>query len=193
VVQQVQPIVIGVPLAPDYYYSVGDGLYAEERERRIAEAVIRRFGQEYQVVSPGAKSGMGSKAKAKAKAKVNSAPAPSPLNRDSFRLVGVMPVAKQSLPPPARDSEDVAAINQKVQQLFEASCLKCHKPGASKPGNIQIFTSERELFFDSDPKKESLRRLRVYESVESGDMPRGAPPWTPQERAILKQWYEMSK
>jgi len=102
------------------------------------------------------------------------------LTRDLFKLVGA-------------SESDSADVNRRVLGLFENSCVRCHKPGASNPGGIQLFTSDRKLFVDSDAKKELRRRERVYEAVDGGDMPKNAQPLTASEKALLLKWVNLAK
>jgi hypothetical protein len=109
----------------------------------------------------------------------NTQPAAEPakkLSRDMFRLAGG--------PAPADD------LNDRVFALFNSSCIKCHKPGASRPGNIVLFTPDRKLFIDPDPQKESLRRRLVYEAIDSGNMPKGVGPFPAADKALVRQWME---
>lgn len=152
-----QVIIIGIPIAPDYYYSVGEG-DTEERDKRIAEAVAKRLEEKF---SPGQN-------------KVEGASPTPKAGREKFRLLD--------------NGGAVEQLNGKILALFNTSCIKCHKPGATKPGNIQLFTADRKLFVDSDPKKEAKRRERVYESVESGDMPKNGQSLPTSLKALLREW-----
>lgn len=74
-----------------------------------------------------------------------------------------------------------------VLAVFDNTCVKCHKPGSAKPG-VQLLTEERQLFVNPDQKKELARRKRVYESIESGEMPKGLGPLTPEQKAVIESW-----
>ncbi len=155
-------LIFAIPVAPDYYYSVGDGLTPEEREDRIAAAVIKRFEQRFSITDE--------------RATRRATPAaPERVTREMFRLVGNAPEGP----------------DRRVLALFNTNCVRCHKPGASKPGNVQLLTADRKLFANPDPAKERRRRERVYESVESGEMPRGGPVCPADEKALLKEWSEL--
>jgi hypothetical protein len=145
--------VIAVPVAPDYYYSVGAD--QEELEAKIDRAVERRL-----------------------KAQRNADPAPpadeEDLVKDDFKVLGGRR----------------GTLDDKVLAVFNTSCVQCHKPGATKPGNIQLFTSDRKLFADPDPKREAARRARVYQVVEDGDMPKNKPRLPQAPRDAIKEWAE---
>ncbi len=99
-------------------------------------------------------------------------------DRELFKLFG-----KQRPTKPVAD----ANIDRQVLNIFDNTCVKCHKPGASKPGNIQLLTEDRQLFVNPEPKKEAARRRRVYESVESGEMPKGLGPLTQEQKAFIER------
>jgi hypothetical protein len=152
-------VVVGVPLAPDYYYSVGDG-DPEEHAKRIADEVLKRLKKEF--VTAG---------------EVETKPAP--LDRSAFQVLG--------------KPND---LDNKVLAIFNDSCVKCHKPGANKPGNIQLFTNDRRLWVDPDPKRELVRRETVYSSIDhsvGGSMPKGQPPLPMAKLDIIKEWVDTAK
>jgi mono/diheme cytochrome c family protein len=153
--------VIGVPVNAPYIFSVGND--GEESEDRIADKVVRRFKKEFDV-NPGAEA----------------APAPpeaaGPVSREDFRLVG--------------GGNAAAGLDGKVLALFNAQCVQCHKPGQTKPG-AQLFTADRRLFVDPDPKKEAKRRQRINDACNpdaGGEMPKNRPPLTPAERRLINDW-----
>lgn len=156
-------VILAVPVAADYYYTVGGS------EQRIADEVVRRLETRLR--------GQGQPIPAAA------APTPGRLDRSAFRLAGA---GEAALRPDAGGEQPVLAV-------MERSCVQCHKPGASKPGNIQLFTAERTLFVDPDPARELRRRQRVYDSVSSGDMPKGGRPLSPSDRAILDSWVQQAR
>ncbi len=161
-------VVIAIPVAPDYYYSVGDGLTPEEREERIAAAVIRKFGEKFSID------------KEKATRKSTTPTRPVELTREDFRLL------------PEQNAES-ARIESSARDIFNTNCVRCHKPGASKPGNVRLLTPERKLFADADAKRELRRRERVYESVESGEMPKNGPVLSADQKEALKEWVQLAR
>ena len=139
--------IFAIPVAPDYYYSVGDDdLLAE----KIAKIVLERM------------------------------PKPSPegpaggIDRDTFRVFG---------------AGGGQSVDSRVLHLFDTTCVKCHKPGADRPG-VQLLTRDRKLFAEADARKEARRRRLVYDSVESGEMRKNAPPLPTTDKTVLKQWME---
>lgn len=78
-------------------------------------------------------------------------------------------------------------LDSQVLAIFNESCIQCHKPGASKPG-VQLFTEERGLFIGGDPSKERARRVRIVESVDEGDMPKGGARLSEEKRRLLRKW-----
>ncbi len=151
--------ILVVPVAPDYYYSVGDD---EEREERIAERIARKIGEKAPQAAPAA----------------HQAPqAAHRAGREMFSLGG--------------GGGAKAGLDDRVLAVFNESCIKCHKPGAAKPG-VQLFTFDRKLFVDPDPRKEARRRDKVYEAVESGEMPKGAGPLAASAKALLLEWSQQS-
>jgi hypothetical protein len=97
------------------------------------------------------------------------------LDRSSFRLLG-------------RSGVDLDA---RVLRIVNRDCIGCHKPGAVRPW--PLLTADRQLFRDADPQKEVRRRQRVYDSVESGDMPKDRPALSPSDKSALKQWADALK
>jgi hypothetical protein len=101
-----------------------------------------------------------------------------PVSREDFNLLG------KGRGGPVPDA--------KVLALFNANCVQCHKPGQTRPG-AQLFTQDRRLFVDQDPRKEARRRQRIYDAVDpdaGGEMPKNRPPLTRAERALLKEWLD---
>lgn len=101
---------------------------------------------------------------------------PDPVSREDFNLLGK-----------GRGGPDA-----KVLALFNANCVQCHKPGQTRPG-AQLFTPDRRLFVDPDPRREARRRQKIYNAVDpdaGGEMPKNRPPLTPAERALLKDWLD---
>jgi mono/diheme cytochrome c family protein len=74
-----------------------------------------------------------------------------------------------------------------VKKILNDHCVQCHKPGSSKPG-VQLFDLSRNLFKDADERKEKRRRELVYESIDSGEMPKGSAPLSPNQKSIIKKW-----
>jgi hypothetical protein len=151
-------VIIAVPVNPDYYYTVGD----DDAEDRLVEKIAQRIAR---TISRRPQQG--------------NSPSAAPEEDDfeaSFRLVGAAKAKKGD------------SIDSQVLGLFNTTCVKCHKPGASTPGNIILLTSDRRLFVDPDAKKEARRRQKVYDSVESGDMPKNAPTLPPSVKNMLAQW-----
>lgn len=140
-----------VPVAPDYYYSVGD---ADVIAERVAEKIRKEFRAE---PGPG--------------------PGDDEVGFEDFLVVGGAG--------PGLDAQ--------VRDVFDTACIGCHKPGASKPGNIQLLTAGRKLFSETGPGRERRRRSRVYDAVESGDMPKDAPPLTAAQKEVLRRWKEQFK
>lgn len=158
-----QAVILAVPVVADYYYTVGGN------DQRIADEVIRRLESRFQFGSPSQPA-------------PSQPAAPSRLDRSAFRLAG----NGGGSPSPSSSNHSSA----QVLAVLERTCVQCHKPGSSKPGNIQLFTAERTLFVDADPARELRRRQRVYDSVQSGDMPKGGRPLPSSEKAILEAWVQ---
>jgi hypothetical protein len=140
--------VIAVPVAPDYYYSVG----GHDSVEQIAKEVVKQLKKE-------------------------GLPGPFAASRDDrerFRLMG---------------NARVEDLDGPVLEIFNTSCIKCHKPGAARPG-VHLFNDDRSLFIDPDAKKEKVRRRRVYEAVESGEMPKGSGPLPIESKELLRKWSE---
>lgn len=130
-------------------------------DQKIAEEVVRRLEARFSFPA----TGQGQVTQKK-------------IGRESFRVVS-RKGSSSDTPSPAH-----------VLSLLNQHCVQCHKPGASKPGNIPLFTADRQLFVDADPVRESSRRERVYNSVLSGDMPKGGRPLSSSEKAILLAWVQ---
>jgi mono/diheme cytochrome c family protein len=100
----------------------------------------------------------------------------APVSREDFRLVG---------------GKGAATLDARVFALFNAQCVQCHKPGQTRPG-AQLFTPDRRLFVDPDPKREVRRRQRINDACDpdaGGEMPKNRPPLTPAERRLINDWY----
>jgi mono/diheme cytochrome c family protein len=149
-------VVVAVPVAPDYYYSVGED--PEAAADRVARRVMEMFEKKYAVNEPPAP------------------PTDTPLTREDFRVVG---------------GKAGGDLDRQVFALMNTSCVQCHKPGGTKPGNVQLFTADRKLFADPDPGREAARRARIAASVdhaEGGEMPKQQPPLRPDQVALLREW-----
>jgi mono/diheme cytochrome c family protein len=145
-----EPVIVAIPVAPDYYYSVGDG----DAEERIADKVVKKLGDKV----------------------AQAQPQPGDADRDEFRLSG------------ARLRSD-----DKVLALFDTNCIRCHKPGVGSARMPQLMTADRKLFVDPDQKKERARRERVYDSVESGEMPKNQPALPASVKQLLRDWADKVK
>jgi mono/diheme cytochrome c family protein len=154
--------VIGVPVAPPYYFSVGAGDPDEQAERvaRKTVEILKKSG----ALQPPAQADQ---------------PTPEDkqeeLTTDDFRLVG----------------RGKANLDRQVFAVFNSSCIQCHKPGATKPGNVQLFTADRTLFKDADPKREYARRSRILAAVDhstGGEMPKNGRPLPPAQVAAIRKW-----
>lgn len=101
------------------------------------------------------------------------------LDPGAFRLVG---------------NEADVDLDRQVLAIFNSACIKCHKPGATKPG-VQLLTLDRKMFVNSDPKREEARRERVYESLVDSDepMPKGGRPLSSEQKALVRQWADAVK
>jgi mono/diheme cytochrome c family protein len=160
--------VIGVPIAPPYYFSVGAGDPEEQAERvaRKTVEILKKSGALQPPAQPDQPATPDDKQEE--------------LTTDDFKLVG----------------RGRANLDRQVLAIFNASCIQCHKPGATKPGNVQLFTADRKLFVDPDPKKEYARCKRIAEAVDhrsGGEMPKDQPPLPPAQQALLKKWSERVK
>lgn len=142
--------VIAIPVAPDYYYSVGTGERDDAIARKVIEAIRKEFVTEHEAAA--------------------AARAPAEGDETDFRVVGKR-----------------GPLEAQVARLLEAHCMACHKPGSAKPG-LPLLTADRKPYKDPDPAREAARRARVYESVESGDMPKNAPGLSPAQKSLLKRW-----
>lgn len=144
-------------------YFYSVGRDRDEDAKRIADAVMLQFEKKFLVNQP---------------APAESRPAEQrKLSREDFSIVG------------GRSS---ASIDQKVLAIFDNNCIKCHKPGANKPG-VQLQTSDRKLFVESDPRKELRRRERIYDSCDhtsGGTMPKNSPSLVKSEMELLKEWID---
>jgi uncharacterized membrane protein len=105
--------------------------------------------------------------------------AAAPNKRDRFKLIG--------------ESFSAKNLDNSVASIFNQSCVQCHKPGASKPGNIQILATDRKLYINPDVAKESSRRERIVAAVESGEMPKGSSPLSAAKKKILREWADEMK
>jgi hypothetical protein len=153
--------VVGVPVAPDYYYSVGED--PDAAAERVADAVLRRLKKE------------------QPKSTDSESPQDGELVRDDFKLIGGLKKGQ--------------SLDDKVFAVFNESCIQCHKPGATKPGNVQLFTPDRRLFRDPDPKRERARRERLSAAVDpdqGGEMPKNKPPLRAELRDLIRRWKELA-
>ncbi len=134
----------------------------EERNRAIAREVLRQLGEQQ------------SRQEVQQPQQVEV----QPRERGEFRLVGV--------------TTSGGGKDAQVLAVFNTDCVRCHKPGANRPG-VQLLTADRKLFVDADPAKESRRRRRVYDSVESGEMPKGGQPLSASRKSLFSEWAQKGK
>lgn len=79
----------------------------------------------------------------------------------------------------------VGGLDEKVAEIFERSCLSCHKPGLKKDGFLLIdegggFVGTREF------------RRAVYEAVKSNAMPKGKP-LDSRSKNTIREWAEEAR
>jgi uncharacterized membrane protein len=142
--QAPQQVVVGIPVNPDYYYSVGQ----QASEQRIAAEVVKRLNAQDEA------------AQQSAPVSDPATAVPKPLERRSFSLVG-------------------ANLGSQVRNILQANCIKCHKPGANRPG-VALFAVNGQILTDD--------RAMVYEAVASGDMPKGKKALSQSELDVIKRW-----
>src|SRR5262245_9949751 len=109
--------IILVPINPEIYYSVGGA----DRDKVIIKKAIdeyRKGGGHVPVPTP---------------------PVPAEDEREKFRIIGrAQRSVKPAQPTPPVD------LNASILAVVNTTCVKCHKPGAAKPG-VQLLTEGREL------------------------------------------------
>ena len=78
------------------------------------------------------------------------------------------------IPGPSAETPDFAFVSQTV---FEPHCVKCHSNETAKGGvNLTVYTN-------------AVRHAsKIKEAIETDDMPRRAPPLTPDLKAIVYAW-----
>ena len=169
---QVNPVVvIGVPvsnLGVPFYWSVGQEL-REERVAERAAALIQKSKPE----AP------------------RQTPAPAPVKEPSagvsldFDLIAG--TASSSAPVLGAET----ALDTQVKALLTQNCIRCHKPGNSKPG-VQLFNTDGSLFKEHDWKAEVRRRESVYDSLRGTEgvspMPKNAEQLADEKIELVYQW-----
>ena len=92
---------------------------------------------------------------------------------------------------PSSPATSPSNLDAQVAAIFNESCIRCHKPGASRPG-IQLFNADGSLYKAPTWREELKRRQTVYDSISGEDgvsqMPKNAEQLDQEKQEIIYAW-----
>lgn len=176
------PTPVAVPVAiavPTYqYYGTGNASYSQADMDKMADMVAQKMATKYgllpsQKQTPAARQAVPDQVR----------PAAGPPSAGGSALDQDQPQDQQ--PPtrqPAAAGSSASFDFARFTTLASNSCAACHS-GASAKGGLQMFNAQRQLL-----DLPYTTRLKLWDYVHAGDMPKGQNPLGDDDTEMFHQW-----